>query len=267
MKLNELRNRIIELLENINEEEYPQIVRTLKCYVDVAEECAYNLFSDLFDSDQTKVLPYNVSDFMIELASLLIDEECYDAACTLGALYYKGRFGKVDYIKAVHYYKLAADNGVRQAQENLGYCYYCGRDVEIDYEKAFHYFSLGAFDGHINSLYKIGDMYRNGYYVEKNPVEAYRIYRRCLDTLTDEAVPYVGADVMFRMGDCYFEGIGTEVDLNEAYAFYHNAEILYYQRLLEGDFLIKGCYKKVVDRQEEIRNKRNSEIPGYEWVK
>lgn len=37
-------------------------------------------------------------------------------------------------------------------------------------------------------------------------------YRRCAETMTDEAAPLVGADVMMRLGDCYFEGIGTEKD-------------------------------------------------------
>ncbi len=40
---------------------------------------------------------------------------------------------------------------------------------------------------HLISLYKIGDMYLNGLYVEKNEKEAFRICRRCLETVTEEA--------------------------------------------------------------------------------
>lgn len=269
MTHDEIKNKINILLQNINKTIYPEIWETLNYYLDFDDltDWEYQITAEIFDSDQTSALPEIVTEFLMDLYNELIKDGCFDAACDLGSLYYKGRFGKIDYTKAVEYYNLAAKNGCRQAQENLGYCYYYGRNVEVDYKKAFHYFALGAFDGHINSLYKIGDMYRNGYYVDKNPTEAYNIYKRCLETLTEEAIPLVGADVMLRMGDCCFEGIGTEVDLNEAYKMYYNAEVLYYDRLTKGDFLIKGCYEKVIKRQEEIRAQRNKEIPNYDWVK
>lgn len=137
----------------------------------------------------------------------------------------------------------------------------------MDYEKAFHYFALGAFDGHICSLYKIGDMYRNGYYVKKNEFEAYRIYRRCLDTMTDEAMPLAGADVMMRIADCYFEGIGTEVEYALALEYYQRAERLFYKRLQKGDFLIKRNYIRVIDRQGQVRQKMKEALPNYDWTK
>lgn len=262
MTHDEIQNKIAFILEKLDKEKYPEIYEVMLQYLDYddVDEWIYELTTDIYEADQTKRFPECVAEFLISLYNYLIKQHYYDAACDMGSLYYKGRFGKIDYKKAVGYYTLAADHGCRQAQENLGYCYYYGRDVEIDYKKAFHYFSLGAFDGHINSLYKIGDMYRNGYYVDKNPIEAFRIYKRCLDTLTEEAIPLVGADVMLRMGDSYFEGIGTEVDWNEAYHFYHNAEIMYYERLMNGDFMIGRCYEKAIQRQTQIRDKRNAEL-------
>ena len=79
--------------------------------------------------------------------------------------------------------------------------------------------------------------------------------------LTEEATPLVGADVMLRMGDCYFYGIGIETNWNKAYHFYHNPEIMYYERLMNGDFMIKKCYEKAIQRQEQIRQKRNTDFP------
>lgn len=263
MTHNEIKNKIDNLVETLDKSNYPEICEVLLQYAeyDDLDEWIYEITTDIFEADQTKKLPKAIADFLISIYNYLIEQGCFDAACDIGSLYYKGRLGKVDYKKAVEYYTLAADNGNRQAQENLGYCYYYGRDIEVDYKKAFLYFSLGAFDGHINSLYKIGDMYRNGYYVDKNSIEAFRIYKRCLETLTEEAMPLVGADVMLRMGDCYFDGIGTETNLNEAYHFYHNAEIMYYDRLMNGDFMIRKCYDKAIQRQEQIRQKRNADLP------
>lgn len=156
--------------------------------------------------------------------------------------------------------------GDGQAQENLGYCYYYGRDMPVDYEKAFHYFALGAFDGHIRSLYKIGDMYRNGYYIPQNEAEAFCIYRRCEETMTEAALLLVGADVMMRLGDCYFSGIGTQVDDKKALEYYQKAERLFFTRLEQGDFLIRNCYDRVIKRQAETRKRLQATLPSYEWV-
>ena len=264
----ELYEQVIELKKSVNPEHYPELVSVLEYYIDEEnlESVAYDLSAAIFDADATKAFPKNVSRFLISLYEDMIARGNFDAACDLGALYYKGRFGEIDFKKAVTYYTMAATHGSRQAQENLGYCYYYGRDVEVNYQKAFHYFALGAFDGHLNSLYKIGDMYRNGYYVDKNPEEAFRIYNRCYEALTQEAIPLVGADIMLRMGDCYYEGIGTLPDWTEALLFYQRAEVWYYERLQKGDYLIRRCYEKAIHRQEEIRKKRNLELPAYNWV-
>ncbi len=267
--MDELKQALIKIIETLSSDDYPELHSLLTYYIenDEAYENLYDIATDIFNADQTKVLPPNVSDFVISIYEKMIAEGSYDAACDLGSLYYKGRFGKVDYKKAVYYYTIAADKGSRQAQENLGYCYYYGRDVEVDYKKAFHYFALGSFDGHLNSLYKIGDMYRNGYYVEKNEMEAFRIYAHCFNTLTQEALSLIGADVMLRMGDCYYEGIGVEIDWDQAFDFYYHAESMYYERLQGGDYLIAGNYKKAITRQEEIRQKRNENLPDFNWVK
>lgn len=259
-----------KILDTISEEEYPEIYSTIFAYIDEdAEGLSTDPFviaSELHEADATKQLPKCVAEFLMEVYEGEYAEGNANAACDIGSLYYTGRAGEQNYAKALKYYTLAADGGCRQAQENLGYCYYYGRDTEVDYEKAFHYFALGAFDGYICSLYKIGDMYRNGYYVKKNELEAYRIYRHCLDIMTDEAMSLVGADVMMRLADCYFEGIGTEVEYEFALDYYQKAERLFYKRLQEGDFLIKGNYKKVIDRQEEARQKMKEELPSYEWT-
>ena len=85
---------------------------------DDLDEWIYEITTDIFEADQTKKLPKAIADFLISLYNYLIEQGCFDAACDIGSLYYKGRLGKVDYKKAVEYYTLAADNGNRQAQEN-----------------------------------------------------------------------------------------------------------------------------------------------------
>ena len=256
-----------KILHTISEEEYPEIYDCIDAYIiEEAEavcEDAIAIAEELHDLDGTKQMPQCVVDFVMEVYEDEMKEGNADAACNIGSLYYTGRGGEQSYEKALKYYTMAAEGGSRQAQENLGYCYYYGRDTEVDYEKAFHFYALGAFDGHLRSLYKIGDMYRNGYYVKKNPKEAFYIYKRCLATLTEEAIPMVGADIMMRMGDCYYEGIGTEKDYKQALMFYHRAEEMFYERLEEGDFLIRGCYNKCASRQNDVREKMQGQITDF----
>lgn len=267
----ELFTLLRDMLEKIDEDEYPEICEVISENLDYDDEdvfCGeFEIVQQLSDADNTKQIPECVAKFMCSVYEKEIEQGNAGAACDIGALYYTGRIGEQSFEKAVKYYKISADGGCRQAQENLGYCYYYGRDVEVDYKKAFHYFALGAFDGHICSLYKIGDMYRNGYYVKKNTSEAFSIYKRCYELLCEGNIPFVGADVMMRMGDCYFQGIGTDVDYKAALEFYQNAENLFYERLERGDYLIKGCYEKVIRRQGEARQKLNESLPQYNWTK
>ena len=168
--------------------------------------------------------------------------------------------------KAVECYKLAAEKGSRQAQENLGYCYYYGRNMPVDYEKAFHYFALGAFDGHLISLYKIGDMYLNGYYVEKNPVEAFHIFTRCLDTMTDEAAPKCAGPVFLRVGNAFLNGYGTDENPMNALICFQKAETYLYDMVANGDVMYKKSLQGAIDGQAKARAKLADALPQKNWT-
>ena len=149
----------------------------------------------------------------------------------------------------------------------MGYIYYYGRIGEKDYEKAFKYFVKGALDGHLCSLYKTGDFYKNGYFVEKDPKEAFIIYAHCVEMLTEEAIPRVGADIYMRMGDCLYQGFGVEKDLMAAQRFMSLAENLFYKRLMEGDFYQKRNLEHVLDVQSKIRKEIQEEmLPDLSWA-
>ena len=261
---------IRRILEEVSQETYPEIHEIICMNTDPDMEMvyrsAYEIACQLHEADRAKLLPECVAEFMIAAFVEEIEAGSADAACDLGSLYYTGRGGEQSYEKAIKYYTLSAGGGCRQAQENLGYCYYYGRDVDVDYEKAFHYFAPGAFMGNIRSLYKIGDMYRSGHYVKQSGVEAFHIYRRCEALMTEEAEEDCGADVMMRVGDCFFEGIGTEINYRLAMGYYQIAERMFYDRLATGDFYIKSNYDKVIARQAEIRNRLEAQLPKYNWT-
>lgn len=221
----------------------------------------------LHEADGAYPMHKAVAKLLIDIYEDGIENNNADAMCSLGALYYTGRAREQNYDKAAYYYDMADKAGNRQATENMGYIYYYGRTGQKDYEKAFQYFAKGAFDGHLRSLYKVGDFYRNGYYVEKDLKEAFRIYKQCEDTMTDEAVPLVGADVMMRLGDCFYEGLGVNKDLFRAQHYMSLAENLFYHRLQEGDFYQKSNLEHVLNVLAKIRKEILEEtLPDLSWA-
>ena len=238
----------------------PETVEFFKLHKD-EDLSAYDLATALIQCDKTADMPLCLFEFIVSLYETAVKDGNVYAINDLGALYYDGRGCKQDFTKAVYYYDMAAKLGNRQAQENLGYCYYYGRNVPVDYEKAFHYFALGAFDGHLISLYKIGDMYMNGYYVEKNPTEAFRIYERCLATMTDEAAPIVAGPVFLRLGNAFLYGNGTEQNARNALACFQKAELYLYDMVARGEWMYKQSLTKAIEGQNKSRDQMKNLLP------
>lgn len=236
-------------------------------FEDDADTDPYTVANKLLLCDLPEALPEVLRDFVEALFTAAFDEGNADAMNDIGAQYYDGSRGfDQDFTKAVRCYKLAAEKGSRQAQENLGYCYYYGRNMPVDYEKAFHYFALGAFDGHLISLYKIGDMYLNGYYVEKNPIEAFHIYKRCLDTMTDEAAPVVAGPVFLRLGNAFLNGSGVDKDAKNALVCYQKAELYLYDMVANGNVMYKKSLQASIDGQAKAREILGQTLPRQGWM-
>ena len=270
MKKQYLYTKLSNILDTIDKFEYPEIASIIEFNISKDGKVfkdAFDIASRLYDADNTKILPKDVADLLMEICLEEIEKENASAMTVLGSLYYTGRCGELNFEKAVHYYTMADQLGERQATENLGYCYYYGLSGEIDYKKAYHYFVKGALDGHLNSLYKVGDMYRNGYYVEKDERQAFYIYNHCYNQMTDICSQTVGADVSMRMGDVYYYGIGTEPNLPLALKFYQESEQFYYIKINNGVYYAKKRLEVVIQKQSEIRTRLMNELPGFEWRK
>ena len=270
MKLEKTYEFLEHIVNTIDETVHPEIYQVIFDAINLDEKIVYDDPMDiairLHDADSSLPFPDYVLEFLMEVYEEELSQNNPDAALNLGSLYYTGRAGQQNFIKALEYYTLASDWGSRQAQENLGYCYYYGRGTDVDYKKAFHYFALGAFDGHITSLFKIGDMYRNGYYVERNEDEAFRIYSHCYEELANESFYFAGAEVMVRMADCHYRGIGTNIDYKKALFFYQQTEFFSLDRLENGDYFVKEIYEKSIRRQADVREKLIKRLPTFEWT-
>ena len=83
---------------------------------------------------------------------------------------------KNNYSDAIAKFKLAAAQGLAQAQYNIGFMYGKGRGVVQDYAEALQWFKLAAAQGHAKAQTNIGFMYNNGQGVIQNVVRAHMWY-------------------------------------------------------------------------------------------
>lgn len=256
--------------ENLNIEKYPESFELIDDSIDDDGNVyvtPFDIACDLHEADKSEVMPKCIANFVIEVYLGEIEKENAEAMTNLGSLYYTGRCGERSYEKAIKYYLMTDEHGERQATENLCYCYYYGRSVPINYEKAFHYFVKGALDGHLNSLYKVGDMYKNGYYVKKDEKEAFYIYRRCYEQMTEKCIDLIGADICMRMGNVYYYGIGTPKNLELALKYYQQAEQYFYVKLKNGNCFSKKGLKEAIVKQSAIRTELSKLLPDFDWCK
>jgi len=76
--------------------------------------------------------------------------------------------------ESVRWFRMAADQGDRDAQYNLGTIYAKGQGVKPDGQEAVKWYLKAASQGDVDSQYMLGVRYATGKDVPQDPVEAYR---------------------------------------------------------------------------------------------
>ncbi len=269
-------NDLKKSIRTFDEKDNPRLYALLKDILDqeLYEVLSYLDLAIMLDTkDMTKQMPEAVTEIIVELYNKAIETgDTYQqglAYNNLGAFHYSERSGHQDQKKSLEYYKKAAKCGEIAAFSNLGYAYLYGSGTEIDYEKAYYYFSQGALGGMPEAMYKLGDMFRYGYYVDKDENMARIAYikaERMLDNDKGYFIPCTGK-VYLRLGDMYFEGIGTGIDYDRAYECYQRAERGFYEMIRLGDLYSDEALKHVTERQTEIRRILDQELPTIDWAK
>ena len=120
--------------------------------------------------------------------------------------------------------------------------------LEEEFEKAFYWFYLAAERGNAYALYRLGTLYDSGLGCEKNGQVALEYYQKAFDKGSSNAAYTLGASLearaddkvnyakvleyyifaaerghimaMQRLEQMYFEGIGTERNIEEAEQWY-----------------------------------------------
>ena len=118
-------------------------------------------------------------------------------------------------VKAVEWYRRAAEQGKAVAQRNLGICYENGTGVTKDTVKAVEWYRRAAEQGNAEAQINLGFCYEKGTGVTKDAVKAVEWYRR--------AAEQGNAEAQLKLGICFYEGTGVKSDIGKAAELFRQA--------------------------------------------
>lgn len=152
-----------------------------------------------------------------------IFEDCKKAAeqgipvaqFNLCSMYFKGKFVKRNYKKAVMWYEKAVEQGFVRAMFPLAYMYYNGIGGKQDCFKAFNLYEKLASQGDSFAQYNIGNMYYNGEGIEQNYVKAFEWYEKAANQKFLMA--------QFNLGFLFYTGNGVKQDSEKARYWWEKA--------------------------------------------
>lgn len=108
------------------------------------------------------------------------------------------------------YCKLARQNHAPSVN-SVGIAYAKGQGVEKDEEKGFEYYRKAADMGYSAAQLNTGDCYKEGRGTPINLEMAFTYYRLAATNLNNP-----DEDAMFRLYECYRDGVGVERDIDKA---------------------------------------------------
>jgi tetratricopeptide (TPR) repeat protein len=111
---------------------------------------------------------------------------------------------KIDPLKALHWYRLAAEQGEMSAQGALCVLLSSGDKVALDFESAICWAKKAIAQGDASAAHNLGTIYRD----LNRQTMAFRCYVR--------AVAMGDNDSLLNIGLCHLFGIGTKKNINEA---------------------------------------------------
>ena len=132
-----------------------------------------------------------------------------------GNVFYLGRGVPQDYVKALEWYKKAADQGNANAQNDLGFLYHHGHGVSQDYGKALEWYKKAADQGLAEAVNNLGVLYFYGHGV----TQSYLVARVCYETAAEKG----DANARANLAELYENGHGVAKDFQRALTLYREA--------------------------------------------
>jgi len=146
----------------------------------------------------------------VNLWRMAAEQGNVEAQNNLGNAYYAGEGVGQDYTEAVKWFRKAAEQGYAEAQNALGVYYY---EKNNNYEEATKWYLKAAEQGYEWAQYNIGKSYYDGNGVEQNYEKAINWWRKVTKV----------AQAFYDLAGMYHYGIHVGVDHAEAARLYHKA--------------------------------------------
>jgi TPR repeat protein len=140
---------------------------------------------------------------------------------------------KKDDKEAAKWFRLAAEQGVADAQTKLAGMYEYGQGVPYDYALAAYWFRMAAEQGDVHGQWRLCDMYNKGRGVGQDEEQSVYWCRKAADQ--NNAIG------QYMLGDKYKDGLGVEQDDEQAVYWYRKAAD---QDDSEGQCLLADMYSK-----------------------
>jgi hypothetical protein len=151
----------------------------------------------------------------VRLYRLAAAQGLAEAQRNLGNMFENGEGVAQDYAEAVRLYRLAAEQGHAEAQKCLGNMFDNGEGVAQDYAEAARLYRLAAEQGHAEAQKCLGNMFDNGEGVAQDYAEAARLYRLAAEQGL--------AGAQYLLGNMFYNGEGVAQDYAEAVRLYRLA--------------------------------------------
>ena len=203
----------------------------VKWYQKAADQGLADAKEKLKKVKKSSVAIKKVSSIAVEKASSIIVDEKQSAKeqYELGKKFYNQK----NYVDAVKYYRIAAGQGIMDAQYSLGYCYEFGQGVEKDDKEAMKWYQRAANQGYKHAKEKLKAIEKSSSAIdEKYPgKDQYELGKQCYQRNNyREAVKWYweaaeagNADAQYELGCCYNYGQGVLNNYGEAVKWYRKA--------------------------------------------
>lgn len=184
--------------------------------MDTEEDISQMIHMDYIPEENREVVP--------DISLHTVKEVNDYIAFQIGKMNNKGSGTTQDFILDAEYF---GKSGTSYAKYILGEIYFAGLGVEQSYQKAAQCYrkALSYSQSSPYAAYRLGDMYKYGFYYEKNDEIADKYYAHALrkfEGLDSSKSPDMF--IKYKIGYMYYEGLGTNVDLEKAEKYLKEAE-------------------------------------------
>jgi len=244
------------------EDRQTNIVRAIEYYRKAALKDELNALTDLaFLLENGKYMQKDINEAqrLLKRAAELYYPRGLN---NLGSMYYKGLItdeGRPNEQKAFQYFKLAADQGYPKAFTNLGICYEKGKAVPKDLLKALEFYKIAAELRDVDGIFHLG-YYTLDNATRTNDEEQYAeaadLFREAISLDPEYAEAY------YYMGFLFENGLGVDRDMKTAFRFYRKAgEIDHAKSWTKlGTFYAKGFGVTKNSKNSIIAYERGAEL-------